>query len=158
MSKTPNISGFFLLERMQMKGGWTYIRLPGISADLKSKFGVVKVNGTIDSYQLIEYNLMPMKTGEFFLPIKAEIRKEIGKQEGDRVELTLFAMQDIAAMASPEDLITCLQDEPKAHQAFMNYSEAEQKSLLNWIAEAKHDEARVQRIARAIDVLLSRSH
>ena len=140
-----------------MKGGWTYIRLSGISTQLKSKFGMVKVNGTIDTYQLSDYNLMPMKTGEFFLPIKAEIRKAIGKQEGDRVALILYAENAAAEMATPEDLLLCLQDEPKAYKKFMAYTEAERKSLLNWIGEAKHDEARIQRITRAIDVLLSGS-
>ena len=117
---------------------------------------MVKVNGTIDTFQLSNYNLMPMKTGEFFLPIKAEIRKEIGKQEGDQVELILFAEREVDEIASPEDLIACLEDEPKAYLAFTNCSETEQKAMLNWIAEAKHDDARVQRIARVMDSLLSR--
>lgn len=150
------IEGTFLIEKMPGKGGWSYVRLPGVSADYKGKWGTVKVSGTIDEYELTAYNLMPIKDGSLFLPIKAEIRKKTGKQEGDRVRILLYADEQKVSMATPEDLLLCLQDEPEAYQTFMSYTEAEKKTFLDWIGQATQDEVRVQRIARTIDMLLNK--
>lgn len=151
----PLIKGTFLLEKMPGKGGWTYIRLPGVSTKYRGKFGTVKVSGTIDDYELLNYGLMPIRDGGLFLPIKAEIRKKTGKKEGDKVNLILYASEVALPMATPEDLLICLKDEPEAHQAYQSYTESERKALLEWIGSASQDEIRVQRIAQAIDKLIS---
>nr|WP_294870482.1 YdeI/OmpD-associated family protein [uncultured Pedobacter sp.] len=156
MSKAPLIEGTFLLEKIPGKGGWTYVRLPGVSSDYRGRFGTVKVSGTIDDYELINYGLMPIKDGGLFLPIKAEIRKKTGKKEGDKVYILLYADAEDVPMAMPEDLLGCLQDEPEAYQTYQRYNETEQKAFLDWIGEANQDEIRVRRIAQAIDLLLNK--
>jgi hypothetical protein len=57
MSKASLIEGTFQLEKIPGKGGWTYVRLPGLSSDYRGKFGTVKVSGTIDDYELLNYGL-----------------------------------------------------------------------------------------------------
>ncbi|HMI04563.1 MAG TPA: YdeI/OmpD-associated family protein [Pedobacter sp.] len=156
MSKAPLIEGIFQLEKIPGKGGWTYVRLPGVSSSYRGKFGTVKVSGTVDDYELINYGLMPIRDGGLFLPIKAEIRKKTGKKEGDKVHVTLYADAENLPMATPEDLLLCLQDEPEAYQTYQSYTESERKALLDWIDSASHDEARVQRIAQTIDMLLNK--
>lgn len=156
MSKKALIEGTFLLEKIPGKGGWTYVRLPGVSSDYRGKFGTVKVSGTVDDYELINYGLMPIRDGGLFLPIKAEIRKKTGKKEGDKVQIILYADAEDIPMATPEDLLLCLQDEPEAYQTYQSYSEADRKAFLDWIGSASHDELRVQRIAQTIDMLLNR--
>lgn len=156
MSKAALIEGTFLLEKIPGKGGWTYVRLPGVSSDYRGKFGTVKVSGTIDDYELINYGLMPIRDGGLFLPIKAEIRKKIGKKEGDKVCVLLYADAEDIPMAMPEDLLVCLQDEPEAYQTYQSYTETERKAFLDWIGAANQDEARVRRIAQTIDMLLNK--
>ncbi|TDQ07488.1 YdeI/OmpD-associated family protein [Pedobacter metabolipauper] len=156
MSKVPIIEGTFLLERMPGKGGWTYLKLPGVSSDYRGKFGSVKVSGTIDDYELVNYGLMPIRNGGLFLPIKAEIRKKTGKKEGDNVYITLYADAENLPMATPEDLLLCLQDEPEAYQAYQSCTETERKAFLDWIGEANQDEIRVKRIVQTIDMLLNK--
>ena len=153
---TPIIEGIFLLEKMQGKGGWTFVRLPSVGPEYKGKWGTVKVKGTVDNYELMAYSLMPIKTGELFLPIKAEIRKHIGKTEGDRVQITLYAEQPLPPLAVPEDLLLCLEDEPEAHNTYLNCTEHQKKAFLDWIGEAANDDTRIQRIVRTINMLLNR--
>ncbi|MDR6809184.1 hypothetical protein J2Y45_006398 [Dyadobacter sp. BE34] len=142
----------YQLEKFPGKGGWTYVILPEIPQSIKRKFGMVKVKGRIDDYELMGYNLMPMGTGQLFLPVKAEIRKKIGKKEGDWVSIELYA--DNSALAIPEELIDCLKDEPKAYANFMKLGEGAQKEYRDWIYSAKKDETKVARIAKMIDMLL----
>jgi len=155
MPKAPLIEGTFLLEKIPGKGGWTYVRLPGVSSGYRGKFGTVRVSGTIDDYELINYGLMPIRDGGLFLPIKAEIRKKTGKKEGDKVYVLLYADENLP-MAMPEDLLICLQDEPEAYKTYQTYTETERKAFLDWIGAANQDEVRVRRIAQTIDMLLNK--
>ncbi|MCF0075170.1 YdeI/OmpD-associated family protein [Dyadobacter sp. CY261] len=141
----------YQLEKFPGKGGWTYVIISEIPPELKRKFGMVKVKGTIDNYQLLSYNLMPMGTGQLFLPVKAEIRKKIGKKEGDWVHVMLYA--DDSALGIPEELLDCLKDEPKAYENFKKLGEGAQKEYRDWVYGAKKDETKIARITKMIDML-----
>lgn len=142
----------YLLEKFPGKGGWTYARIPEIEPAKHTHFGWVRVRGSIDGYAISNYHLMPMGNGSLFLPVKAAIRKQIKKQAGDVVRITLFA--DNLPTEIPEELRLCLADEPKALAAFRAYSYGEQKVFIDWIYAAKTDPTRVERIAKSIDKLL----
>jgi hypothetical protein len=146
------VNNTYLLERFQAKGGWTYARIPEILQDKKKPFGWVRVKGTIDSHAFSGCHLMPMGNGQLFLPVKADIRKKIGKKEGDHVHIILFPDNEPATI--PEELLVCLQDEEKAHRIFLSYSEGEKRAFIDWIAAAKTEETKTRRIAKTIDTLL----
>lgn len=142
----------YLIQKMQGKGGWSYVVISGIPPNKKRKFGFVRVSGSIDNYQIEKYNLMPMKAGTLFLPIKAEIRKAIKKKEGDTVHIILY--EDNTPLEIPEELTLCLKEEPRALKTFHNLSDAEQKQYLDWIYSAKKEETKIERIAVTINKLL----
>jgi hypothetical protein len=149
----PLVDKQYQLEKQAGKGGWTYIVINEIPPAEHAWFGLVRVKGTIDSYELKSYNLMSMGKGKLFLPVKAEIRKKIGKGEGDWVQLTLYA--DNAPMDIPEELSLCLADEPVAHQNFLAFSEADQRQFINWIYSTKTDETKIERIAKTVNMALN---
>lgn len=148
----PLINKKFRLEKFHGKGGWTFARIPDISMDKKAPFGWVKVRGTIDDYEIKKYHLMPMGNGNLFLPVKAEIRKKIKKNEGDYVHVILFP--DNEPLEVPEEMLLCLQDEPSALKFFNALSESEQKFYIEWIYGAKRSETKVNRLAQAINRLM----
>ena len=152
-NEKPLVDQDYLLHKMEGKGGWTYAAIPEIVQDKHAYFGWVKVRGMIDGYEIANYHLMPMGNGILFLPVKAEIRKKIGKKEGDWVHVTLYS-QELPTVV-PEDFLLCLQDEPAAQQRFQQLSESEQKDMMDWIYSAKRDDQKVERIAKALDKLLS---
>ncbi len=147
----PLVDQQYLLERFPGKGGWTYARIPEIAQDKSSPFGWVKVKGTIDGYEIKQYHLMPMGNGNLFLPVKADIRKKIKKQEGDKVHVTLYLDND--PLVVPDEMLMCLEDEPSAQRFFNSLSESEKKYYVNWIYDAKRFETKVRRLAKAINRL-----
>ena len=148
----PLINKKCLLEKFPGKGGWTYARIPEIPQDKKAHFGWVKVRGTIDGYEIRKYHLMPMGNGKLFLPVKAEIREKIKKEEGDKVHVILYS--DNEPLEVPEEMLLCLRDEPAALKFFNSLSESERKFYIQWTYSAKKDETKVDRLAKTIDRLL----
>ena len=94
-----------VLQKMEGKGGWTYAEIPEILQSKDRPFGWVRVKGFIDSYEIKNYNLMPMGNGKLFLAVKVEIRKSIKKQQGDSVRIQLYP--DNLPTELPEELKEC---------------------------------------------------
>jgi len=148
----PLVDKEYLLEKFPSKGGWTFAKIPEIMQNKNTPFGWVRVRGTIDHFEIKNYNLQPMGDGSLFLPVKAEIRKKINKKEGDYVHIILFA--DNLPTEIPEELKLCLMDEPMVYETFLNYSNGEQKTIIEWIYSAKTDITKVERIAKTIDKII----
>lgn len=150
----PLVEKDYLLKKFNGKGGWTFIELPEIKPDRKRYFGWVKVSGFIDDYELQNYPLQSMGNGNLFLPVKAEIRKQINKQAGDVVRVVLFSDIDIDTNIT-EELKACLEEVPEANEKFNTLSTSKQKAYIDWISTAKDDETKVQRIISTIDQILA---
>lgn len=149
--KTPFVKGKFELRKMDMKGGWTYVLLPGQNTNTGLPFGWLVVKGRIDDYEINQYKLWPTADKNLFLPVKAEIRKKIKKQEGDIVEVELF--EDQSAIEIPEEFMLCLLDSPEAKHHFENMSATSQKQYIDYVFAAKSMDARARRLTKTIEKL-----
>lgn len=149
----PLVDKEYVLEKFPAKGGWTFARIPEIPKS-KAAFGLIRVRGTIDSFSFTAAHLMPDGKGGLFLPVKAAIRKQIKKKDGDKVRIVLY--EDNMPLELPEEFAICLTDEPDAHAAFRAMSNGEQKAMIEFIFSAKNESTRIDRMAKAINGLVNK--
>ena len=145
-----------ILQKFGEKGektGWTYVKIPvDIAQEIKpdTKLGF-RVKGTIDIFPVRLLALLPMGEGDFIIPINAQIRKGIRKEEGAMVTLKLE--EDTDELPQSEELMICFEDEPKALEAFLKMPKGHQNYYAKWIESAKSIETKTKRITMTVNGL-----
>jgi uncharacterized protein YdeI (YjbR/CyaY-like superfamily) len=147
----PIINKKVKVQKFPGKGGWTYVILEYNSTE-KKKASWIKVKGTVNGAEIEQYKIASMKNGLYMLPLKADLRKKYNIKEGDTVEVCLFL--DNRELLVPEEILECLEDFPRALDFFNKMTESNKKYYIDWVAEAKNMDTKVNRINKMIDRLL----
>lgn len=145
----------FTAELRQVPGmNAAYFNLPFNPVEVYGKRHMIKVRATIDG---VPYrgSLVDMGFGTC-LGVTQEIRKIIGKNPGDLVEVTLEPDLEERTIEIPEDLASVLYENTAAAQWFHSLSYTNRKEFVNWITGAKKQETREIRLAKTIELLLSK--
>lgn len=105
------------------------------------------VNGVPFRSRLASYG------GQTVLGLTNAFRAEAGIAEGDEVEVVIDRDDAPREVELPPALQAALDGDPVARAAFDKLAFTHRKEYAGWIAEAKRDETRDRRAARAIEML-----
>jgi hypothetical protein len=76
------------VQKSENKGGWTFAIWPEPVEFFKTR-GPVKMRATVDEVPF-ESSFMALGNGTHKLPVKADVRKNIGKEASDSVKIHLW--------------------------------------------------------------------
>jgi hypothetical protein len=93
--------------------------------------------------------------GEFLVGLNKEVRTGAGVQAGDTVTLELALDTQPRTVEVPPALAQALDADPAAKAAYEGLAFTHRKEYARWIAEAKREDTRARRVAKALDMLRS---
>lgn len=142
-----------LLQKFDKKGektGWTYFEIPAdianeLNPNVRTSY---RVKGTLDAFAIRLVALIPMGEGGFIIPVNADMRRGIRKKEGVTIEVVLDI--DTDPLPQSDDLLACLEDEPKALAYYNKLPVSHQNYYSKWIESAKTIETKTKRISMTI--------
>jgi bifunctional DNA-binding transcriptional regulator/antitoxin component of YhaV-PrlF toxin-antitoxin module len=121
--------------------------------DPKERFGKARapvrgtVNGTPYRTTVAVYGGVPL------IGFNKEIRDQAGIAIGDKVEVEIELDDEPRTVEVPGPLGEALAANPEAKAVFDGLSFTHRKEYARWIAEAKREETRSRRLAKAIEML-----
>ena len=124
-----------------------------IPFDVKEAFGSgrPRIRALIDGHEY-RGSLMNMGGGHMLL-IRKDIRSAIGKQPGDRVMIEVAEDTEPRVVTVPPELEAAFSTDPDARARFEALSYTHRREFAEWVAEAKRQETRDRRAAKAVEML-----
>lgn len=127
-----------------------YVEIP---FDVEKVFGAkrVKVKATFDGmpYRGSIVNM----GGCVMIGMTQAIRKAIGKQPGDMIEVTVEKDEEERTIEIPEDFSALLSQNAEAKAFYETLSYTNKKEYVRWITDAKREETRRTRLQKAVELL-----
>jgi hypothetical protein len=91
--------------------------------------------------------------GEFLVGLNKEVRTAAGVQAGDTVALELKLDAEPRTVELPPALAQALEADADAKAIYDGLAFTHRKEYARWIAEAKREETRARRVAKALEML-----
>jgi hypothetical protein len=132
------------------RGGGRWIEVP---FDAKDVFGEARpaIAGTINGAPF--RSRLSVYGGKTYLGLNREQREAAGIDVGDEVDVVFDRDDAPREVDVPPALAAALKKDTTAREIFDGLSFTHRKEYAQWIAEAKKDETRERRVAKALEML-----
>jgi len=122
-----------------------------VPLDVPALFGRARppVRGTVNGAPL--RSTIARYGDEYLLVINRQVREAAGAAAGDTVEIQLELDRKPRVVRLPKDFAAALDKDARAKFDRMSYSH--RKDYVDWIKEAKREETRQRRIAKAVELI-----
>ena len=139
------------------KTGWSYIHIPAhLAEELKpGNRRSFRVRGMLDGLPVAGLALMPMGDGDFIMALKADIRRQLHKNAGAVLKVSLEEDTNYK-VDIPDDLQACFDFEPEALEFFNSLAKSHHDYFIKWINGAKTSETRAKRIVNTVNAMLKK--
>jgi len=131
-----------------------FVEFPFSTEELFHKKGQIKIKALFDNK--IEYrgSLAKMKSDCHILGLTQEVRKQLGKNFGDEVSVSLTEDKEERVVVIADDITIVFDENPEAKDLFDKMSYTHKKEYIRWIEEAKKPETRENRKIKMIRMIL----
>jgi hypothetical protein len=143
-----------LLENPEKKMDIAYIAIPFDVEKVYGTKGQVKVKVTFDGYPYRGV-IANMGTGCHIIGVRKDVRKAIGKEVGDVVNVTIEKDEQERVVDIPNDLKNLLAKNRKAREFYDSLSFTNRKEYAVWISSAKKEDTREKRLKDTLSKLLA---
>ncbi|HZC13478.1 MAG TPA: YdeI/OmpD-associated family protein [Thermoleophilaceae bacterium] len=123
--------------------------------DGKERFGKARapVRGTVNGTGF--RTTVAVYGGVYMIGFNKDLRERAGITIGDEVEVTIELDDQPRTVDVPPALAAALADNREAGVAFDDLSYSHRREYAQWVAEAKREETRERRVAKAVEMLRS---
>jgi hypothetical protein len=132
-------------------GGGAFVFFPYDSAAEFGTRGAVPVKATFDGVAYAG-SLMACGGPQHMLGVLKRIREQIGKGVGDTIEVVVWREEGERTVEVPEAFAKAMM-KAGVMPFFEQLSFTHRKEYCRWIADAKKEETRARRLAKAIEML-----
>ena len=132
-----------------------FVEFPFSTEELFNKKGQVKIKATFDGIAEYRGSLVKMKSNCHLLGLPQEIRKQLGKNFGDEISVSLAEDKEERIVEIANDIAFIFNKHPDAKVLFDKMSYTRQKEYIRWIEEAKKPETRENRKLKMIQMILN---
>ena len=126
-------------------------RLVEVPLDVPALFGQARppVKATVNGHTF--RSTIAVYGGKYYLGFNREVRDAAGIEDGDLLMIDLDRDQEERKVEVPHDLEAAL--DPATRATFDNLSFTHRREYVRWIEEAKREETRARRVAKAVEML-----
>ncbi len=121
--------------------------------DAKERFGQARarVRGTVNGTEF--RTTVAVYGGIYMIGFNRELREQAGIAIGDEVTVEVELDDEPRTVELPPALSAALSHDAEARTSFDGLSYTHRREYAGWIADAKRDETRERRVARALEML-----
>lgn len=131
------------------KGAWTYIVVPFSVLEVFGSKAMVPVTGTINGFPF-RNSLMPAGDGTHLMGISKTLLQAANAASGDLAQFVMELDRAPRTLEIPEDFRVALDKAKATAEVFKKMSNSRQREYVDWIAGAKREQTRIDRIAKAV--------